>query len=160
MSEDFHWGLDGMGWSSTQHRGLKENCSAPECGYKPDCVFCCIVAGVEPANILMSWSDTIVFTPRGPITKGHLLVVPTTHVTDFADDPQVSGRTMQRVGELQQHLGYENANVITSLGRDATQSVFHLHYHLIPRRKHDELALPWDSGKGGKKHDRSDDEEG
>lgn len=146
MSES-HWGEMG------QHRGLRQNCSAPECGYKDDCVFCAIIAGVELAEIIMGWSDTIAFKPLDPVTKGHLLVVPVKHVTDFADDPEVAGRTMQRAGELQQHLGYKNINVITSLGEDATQSVFHLHLHLVPRSKNDGLPLPWYSGKGGKNRD-------
>lgn len=153
MRGETHWGLDGVGWASTQHRGLKENCPAPECGYRAECVFCCIIAGVEPAEMLVMWPDAIAFAPLNPVTRGHMLVVPTKHVTDFADDPEVAGQTMRRVGELQQQLRYENANVSTSLGRDAGQEVGHLHYHLIPRKKNDRLALPWYSGKGGKNND-------
>ena len=46
------------------------------------CVFCRIVAGTEPATVVREWEDAIAFSPRHPVTPGHLLVVPRTHVAD------------------------------------------------------------------------------
>ena len=58
--------------------------------------------------------------------------------------------TMHRASELAADLGGD-MNLITSKGRPATQSVFHLHLHLVPRKVDDGLALPWYSGKHGRR---------
>lgn len=111
-----------------------------------DCPFCEILAGRAPANIAHEWDDAIALHPLGPVTPGHILIVPREHVADFGEVPDVSAATMRRAAEYIQ--GQEGAwNVITSRGRIATQSVWHLHLHLVPRRENDRLALPWHSGK-------------
>jgi histidine triad (HIT) family protein len=108
------------------------------------CPFCEIIAGRAPAQVVMRWADTIAILPLKQVGPGHLLVIPNEHVTDFVDDPAVSAQTMYRASELVNRLG--SYNLITSKGRVATQSVFHLHLHLIPRAENDGLALPWHSG--------------
>lgn len=115
-----------------------------------DCVFCEIVAGRSPAKFLRpdDWSSTVkVFEPLNPVTPGHALIIPTIHVEDFADEPSVSSIVARKAAQYAKEFGGP-FNVITSKGKVATQSVFHLHLHLIPRRKDDGLALPWYSGKG------------
>lgn len=109
------------------------------------CPFCEIVTGRAPATIIREWEDALAIVPLGPVVDGHMLVIPREHVTDFVDDPVVSARTMHRAAELCDDFG--SYNVITSRGRWATQSVFHLHLHVIPRAKDDGLALPWYSGR-------------
>jgi len=109
------------------------------------CPFCEIVAGRAPATIVQQWDDAVAIVPLGPVVDGHLLVIPTVHVSDFTTDPAVSAATMRRASELAAGMG--SYNVITSKGRPATQSVFHLHLHLVPRAVDDGLALPWYSGK-------------
>jgi len=106
------------------------------------CVFCQIVAGEAPAEIVREWGDALAFVPLGPVTDGHVLVIPKVHVKDVSVDPQVSGAVMARASELAADL--PAANVITSMGEAATQTVFHLHLHVIFRRFGDGLALPWD----------------
>ena len=112
------------------------------------CVFCEIVEGSAPAEVVFDWSNALAIVPLDPIVRGHILVLPKMHVTDFQEDPLVAGMVMQRVAELARILAYPASNVITSLGRPAAQSIFHLHYHLIPRATDDGLALPWYSGRG------------
>jgi histidine triad (HIT) family protein len=113
----------------------------------PDrCIFCDILAGEAPATIVRTWPAAIAFKPLNPATEGHTLVIPTTHVRDVAEDPEVSAMTMEAAAEYAAEVG--SCNVITSVGRDATQSVFHLHLHVVPRRAGDGLALPWTSGVG------------
>ena len=112
------------------------------------CVFCLIGMNKAPANIVQEWDETISFVPLNPVVEGHVLVVPKMHVMDFTDIPSVAGTTMQRAGELAaRRWPDQQFNLITSKGRDATQSVFHLHVHLVPRTKNDGLALPWYSGR-------------
>ena len=115
-----------------------------------DCVFCEIVAGKSPAKFLRprEWqAGVLAFEPLGPVTPGHALIIPTIHVEDFADNPTVSAVVAKSAALYAKEYGGP-FNVITSKGKVATQSVFHLHLHLVPRRKDDGLALPWYSGKG------------
>ncbi|MFD5433749.1 HIT family protein [Kitasatospora sp. NPDC127067] len=105
------------------------------------CVFCAIAAGLAPAQTVARWPDALAIVPLSPVTDGHLLVLPTSHVPDAVFDPDVTAATMRRAAELAQGAG--PANLITSIGPAATQSVEHLHIHLVPRRAHDGLHLPW-----------------
>jgi histidine triad (HIT) family protein len=76
------------------------------------------------------------------VTEGHILVIPKRHVRDALHNPDVTARTMQRAAELGA-CRKRSMNLITSVGAVATQTVFHLHIHLVPRREGDGLQLPW-----------------
>jgi histidine triad (HIT) family protein len=118
-----------------------------------DCPFCKIVAGTAPATIVREWPETLAIVPLDRVVEGHLLVIPKQHVQDFTTDWWISARTMSRASELAAETE-QPMNVITSRGREATQSVFHLHLHLVPRAENDGLALPWYSGRSRKEaHD-------
>jgi histidine triad (HIT) family protein len=112
------------------------------------CVFCENVAGRAPATNVREGPDALAIVPLGPVVDGHLLVIPKAHVPDFGHDPDVSADTMWRAALLAQKSD-QPMNLITSRGREATQSVFHLHLHLVPRADNDGLALPWYSGRKG-----------
>jgi histidine triad (HIT) family protein len=102
-------------------------------------VFCQIVAGEAPATIHAAWDDAIAIVPLNPVTEGHLLVLPRQHVMDALEDPQVTAAVMARAAEWAPWP----CNIITSAGPAATQTVFHLHVHIVPRSEGDGLALPW-----------------
>ena len=106
-----------------------------------DCVFCQIIAGNAPAQHLRTWPDAVAFTPLNPVTKGHTVVVPREHVADATVDPEISALTMALAADVAYAVA--PANIITSIGRAATQTVFHLHLHVVPRREGDGLLLPW-----------------
>jgi histidine triad (HIT) family protein len=112
---------------------------------KPGCPFCDIIAGQAPATVIREWDEVIAIAPRHPVVEGHTLVIPKTHVEDFAAAAWVAGQTMRKASILAHRMGGP-MNLITSKGPEATQSVFHLHVHLVPRAVDDGLALPWDSG--------------
>jgi histidine triad (HIT) family protein len=116
----------------------------------PDCPFCQIVAGLAPATVVHEWPDALAFFPLHPVVDGHTLVIPKQHVADFATDPEASAVANRRIAELMRWTN-RPMNVITSRGREATQSVFHAHWHLVPRAEGDGLALPWYSGKSKRK---------
>ncbi|MGW2227470.1 HIT family protein [Streptomyces formicae] len=123
--------------------GAAEGLAEAEAELAAACVFCAIADGVAPAAMVREWPDALAFRPRsGGVNEGHVLVIPRRHVTDAVDDPAVSGATMTRACELGAELDCA-LNVITSVGEDATQSVFHLHIHLLPRAAGDGLPLPW-----------------
>ena len=107
----------------------------------PDCVFCDIVHGKADAKIVHWWPRTIAFEPLNPVTPGHVLVVPLQHVRDATEDVDVTARTMAAAAGFAQSVG--PCNLLTSIGAEATQSVFHLHIHVVPRRAGDGLKLPW-----------------
>ena len=113
---------------------------------KTDCVFCQIVAGDAPATVAANWPDAIAIVPLSPVAPGHVLVIPRVHVPTFLSDPVVSAVALHRAAEYANLLGLpgEGANLITSAGEAATQTVFHLHLHLVPRDPGDRLSLPWD----------------
>jgi histidine triad (HIT) family protein len=113
----------------------------------PDCIFCKIVAGDSTATIVDTFSDAIVIEPINPVVPGHVLVIPHEHVTDFADRSDIAAATMYRAAYFAQAHGgvYDDCNLITSRGPAATQTVFHLHLHLVPRQPGDGLELPWSS---------------
>lgn len=111
-----------------------------------DCVFCNIIQGQASATTVREWDDALAIVPLNPVVEGHLLVIPKLHVVDAASDPEMSGQVMRRAAEIVQRP----ANIITSLGIDATQSVFHLHLHVVPRAADDGIALPWYSGRRSK----------
>lgn len=106
-----------------------------------DCVFCAITAGQAPATVVREWPDAIAIRPLGPVVDGHVIVLPQMHVADAGVDPGVTAAVMARAAELMGEL--PAANVITSRGAAATQTVPHLHVHLVPREDGDGLALPW-----------------
>lgn len=111
------------------------------------CPFCEIGAGRAPATFIRQWDDVFAIVPLGPVTLGHTLIIPRTHVRDFTDSLDITQQVMYCAGELARDIGLRNCNLITSMGEVATQSVFHLHVHLVPRSVNDRLALPWHSGK-------------
>jgi histidine triad (HIT) family protein len=107
-----------------------------------DCVFCDIVNGQAPKPEHFSdIADVVIFEPLNPVTWGHLLVVPKRHVQDAGEDPDVTAAAMRTASVLVQ--SWPSANIITSIGVPATQSVGHLHLHVVPRREGDGLHLPW-----------------
>lgn len=128
-------------WESGAEAAVEPEWRLPELP-ATDCVFCKIAAGDAPADIVFRTWQTIGIVPLGPVTPGHILVIPHAHVTDAADEPDITAETMRAAAE---YAGKQGApfNLITSAGAVATQTVFHLHIHYVPRSVGDGLALPW-----------------
>jgi histidine triad (HIT) family protein len=104
----------------------------------PDCVFCGIIARDEYDSISRD-GEVVAFAPLHPVVPGHMLAVPVRHVTDALASPLVTAAAFRYAAQIAQ----APCNLMTSAGREATQTVFHLHVHIVPRREHDGLMLPW-----------------
>jgi histidine triad (HIT) family protein len=91
------------------------------------------------------------FFPLRPVTIGHTLLIPKRHIVDFLalEDPNLAadlGLAAVRVGRsLERVLHPDGMNVVTSAGAAATQTVFHLHLHIVPRRYGDAIGNIWPS---------------
>jgi histidine triad (HIT) family protein len=113
-----------------------------------DCLFCGIVAGDIPAQVVDSDEHTVAFMDINPATRGHALVVPRTHSTDLTDIPDndlertmlAARRLARRMDEVLEPAGF---NILNSCRPAAWQTVFHFHIHVIPRYEDDPLKLPW-----------------
>jgi histidine triad (HIT) family protein len=113
-----------------------------------DCIFCAIVAGEAPAQIVDSDEQTIAFMDIAPATRGHALVIPRRHSADLmeisSEDLAHTVAAAQRLAEgMRESLSPDGFNVINACGRAAWQTVFHFHLHVIPRYEDDPLELPW-----------------
>ncbi|GGG04085.1 putative HIT-like protein [Rhodococcoides trifolii] len=108
-----------------------------------DCVFCDRIANEEYDGTDSIDSFGVVwFAPLNPVTPGHTLFVPTAHVESAAEFPTIAGVVMQAASRfVRDDVG--PANIITSVGAAATQTVMHLHIHVVPRCADDGLTLPW-----------------
>jgi histidine triad (HIT) family protein len=113
-----------------------------------DCIFCKIVAGEIPAQIIGQDEHTLSFMDIQPATRGHALVIPKRHATDLLeiepDQLAAVALAAQRLAlRVRDRLGADGVNLINSCGRAAWQTVFHFHIHVIPRYADDPLKLPW-----------------
>jgi histidine triad (HIT) family protein len=113
-----------------------------------DCLFCGIVAGDVPGQVVDSDEHTVAFMDISPATRGHSLVVPRVHAADLMDVSDedlghtvlAARRLARRIKEVLEPDGF---NILNSCGAAAWQTIFHFHIHVIPRYEDDPLRLPW-----------------
>jgi histidine triad (HIT) family protein len=111
-----------------------------------DCVFC---ERIERRQFDYYDDHSVAFQPLNPVTPGHFLVVPRKHFRSALEPlaPIALGMAMRLAGILARQMDLTACNFINSAGAAATQSVWHLHCHVVPRREGDGLALPWTGQK-------------
>jgi histidine triad (HIT) family protein len=107
-----------------------------------DCVFCDIAAGRVPAHIVLDDAEVVAFLDARPVFKGHVLVAPRQHAQTLPDLPAAA------VGPYFMRVQRVSAAMPAALGSQGTfvaannvvsQSVPHLHFHVVPRTKGDGL---------------------
>jgi histidine triad (HIT) family protein len=106
------------------------------------CPFCEIVAGRAPAHEVWRDDDTVAFLDRSPLFPGHVLVVPTVHRVTLADlEPDEVGPLFARVRHVAAALpaALDAHGSFVALNNVVSQSVAHLHVHVVPRRRKDGL---------------------
>ncbi|SCG42331.1 HIT family protein [Micromonospora halophytica] len=108
----------------------------------PGCVFCGIVAGEVPAFRVADEADGVAFLDTRPVFKGHVLVVPRTHMLALTDLPADSlpgyFRFVQRLA-VAVETGLGAGGTFVAMNNKVSQSVPHLHTHVVPRTKGDGL---------------------
>jgi len=111
---------------------------------KSDCVFCRILSGEIPSEILFENDRVVAILDVNPIHFGHALVLPRMHYRDFLElDPQCYSSLLDAAKvvskALVEGLGLEGFNIFSNNGRIAGQSVFHFHLHVTPRYQDDDI---------------------
>lgn len=111
------------------------------------CVFCAVVAGEASAVRIFEDDDYLAFLDIRPFTRGHTLVIPKQHTVDLTDTPAETLAGMLAVGQRiarasrASGLHADGNNLAINDGRAAFQSVFHIHLHVVPRRRGDKLSF-------------------
>lgn len=107
-----------------------------------ECVFCAIVAGETPADVVLDEPDLMAFLDRRPVFKGHVLLVPREHVVTLPDLPAelrdgFLGAGQRLAAAMVDGLGAQGS--FCAINNTVSQSVPHLHLHVVPRTKGDGL---------------------
>jgi histidine triad (HIT) family protein len=114
-----------------------------------DCVFCSIRDGQVPAVVVAEDERALAIMDINPINDGHVLVIPRAHaatVIEIAEEDLIAAiRLAKRIAiGIRKALAPDGLNLIQNNGVAASQSVPHLHVHLIPRWVNDGKGLTWE----------------
>ena len=96
-----------------------------------DCVFCKIIAGEIPADVLARNEHAVSFKDLHPQAPFHALVVPLAHHTDAAADPSIVGHAVALADEVARAAGNDHYRLVANTGRGAGQTVYHTHFHVL-----------------------------
>lgn len=133
----------------------------PVSGPRPDCVFCRIVTGAAPADLVARSDRALAFLTIGPLAEGHTLVVPQRHAGDLTEiSSEDTVAVWKLVHDVETRLRAarlaDGVSLFAMSGAAAEQSVFHLHVHVVPRRAGDGLDLTgwWQARVGSSSPER------
>ncbi len=104
------------------------------------------INGEIPAYIIYEDENTIAFLDKKPVCEGHILVAPKRRYNNIFDIPEKELcnviKAIKKVAEiLKNKIGATGINILHASGSSAQQSVNHLHFHIIPRKKNDGLDM-------------------
>jgi histidine triad (HIT) family protein len=116
-----------------------------------DCLFCRIAAGEVPASLVFQDDFSLAFLDHRPLFPGHVLLVPRRHIETLADLPGAeiapffaNAQTLSRAVEE----AMQAAGSFVAINNRVSQSVPHLHVHIVPRRPKDGLrGFFWPRGR-------------
>ena len=111
-----------------------------------DCIFCMIANKEIPGNIVYEDDRIVCFHDLEPQAPVHVLIIPKKHIASLDDvkddDAELLGYIMTKVKDIAAILGLENGyKLVNNCGEDGMQTVKHLHFHLLGKRK-----LTWPPG--------------
>ena len=103
-----------------------------------NCLFCKIIAGEVPATMVYRGIDIVAFRDIHPQAPTHILVVPIKHIESVAamqpGDVDLIGRLISTAKDIAHNEGLAGFRLVVNTGREAGQSVFHLHVHILGGR--------------------------
>lgn len=103
-----------------------------------DCLFCRIVAGDVPADVVLETRKTLAFRDISPQAPVHVLVVPKEHHRDLgalaAADQQLAAELLETLRAVAEQEGLAHYRIVFNTGEGAGQSVFHVHGHVLGGR--------------------------
>jgi histidine triad (HIT) family protein len=113
-----------------------------------DCIFCEIVQGRAKSWKVYEDDNVYAFLDIHPVNEYHTLVIPKHHYEDIFDIPeneliQVIAGVKKVVTLFNRKLGIKNIQIINSSGAEAQQDVFHIHFHIVPRKWGDHQNVRW-----------------
>ncbi|MCL1820184.1 MAG: histidine triad nucleotide-binding protein [Oscillospiraceae bacterium] len=105
-----------------------------------DCVFCKIINGDIPSTKVYEDDEILAFRDIEPAAPTHILVIPKRHIASAAEikpeDGALIGHIFAKIADIARLEGIEDAfRVVSNCGRDAGQTVFHLHFHVVGGRE-------------------------
>ena len=118
-----------------------------------DCVFCKIIRGEIPSFKVWEDDRTLAFMDINPVATGHALIIPRFHTPNIYEAPEEwLGPTLESVSRVARAVRDEvkpdGINILQANDKVAAQSVFHIHFHVIPRILDDGLTMNWDMVPG------------
>ena len=103
-----------------------------------DCLFCKIIAGDIPSNKVYEDEQCFAFYDIAPQAPTHFLVIPKAHISSVAavtaENSAVVAHIFEVIAKVTKELGVESYRVVSNIGEQAGQSVFHLHFHVLGGR--------------------------
>jgi len=113
-----------------------------------NCIFCEVVKGNAKSWKVYESQSVYAFLDIHPVNEFHTLVIPKNHFENIFDLPEKEMTEVMRVvhklaREYHDKLGINNLQIIHCSGREAQQSVFHVHFHIVPRQFGDGQDVVW-----------------
>ncbi|OIP62444.1 MAG: hypothetical protein AUK34_03290 [Ignavibacteria bacterium CG2_30_36_16] len=111
-----------------------------------NCIFCEIAAGKAPVEIIYEDENVLSFLDIKPLNIGHTLVIPKRHYENYLDLPADELRNITLISQkiaakIVKAFEPDGFNIIVNSGKAAGQSIFHFHYHIIPRYSDDKVKF-------------------
>jgi histidine triad (HIT) family protein len=111
----------------------------------PDCIFCKIITGEIPAEIVFRNENVVAFNDLNPQAPTHVLLVPTLHTENAVgvakNSPTITAELFLAADEIATQRGLAGYRTVFNTGEAAGQSVFHAHLHLLGGR-----VMAWPPG--------------
>lgn len=113
-----------------------------------DCIFCKIVKEEAHSWKVAESETAYAFLDIHPASRYHTLVIPKTHYTNIFDIPEKDLKEvmalLRKICKLyEEKLGIKNLQIINNNGKEGQQEVFHIHFHIIPRKLGDGQSIKW-----------------